>query len=89
MNRKAVTVIVILVVLVCGSLLVRDPVSAAEAVRNAVTTIVGAVTTVIGSLTTFFEALFHSKSHELGCSAPPKAVVWVGNVVKPGHLGST
>ncbi|TDD87892.1 hypothetical protein E1202_15340 [Saccharopolyspora karakumensis] len=61
MNRKAVTVIVILVVLVCGSLLVRDPVSAAEAVRNAVTTIVGAVTTVIGSLTTFFEALFHAK----------------------------
>lgn len=61
MNRKAVTVIVILVVLVCGSLLVRDPVSAAEAVRNAVTTIVAGLTAVVNSLTTFFQTLFQGR----------------------------
>lgn len=61
MNPKAVTVIVILVVLVCGSLLVRDPVSAAEAVRNAFTTVVAALTTVVSSLTTFFQTLFQGK----------------------------
>ncbi|GAA4615914.1 hypothetical protein [Saccharopolyspora hordei] len=59
MNRRPVIVVVVLVVIVCGFLLVRDPVGAATAVQTAWDLLVTAIGTVIESLTTFFQHLFH------------------------------
>ncbi|MGP4016181.1 hypothetical protein [Saccharopolyspora sp. 5N708] len=58
MNRKAVIVIVALLVLVGGSLLVRDPVGAASVVRAGWDLLIAAITTMVNSLTTFFQHLF-------------------------------
>ncbi|MBB5158085.1 hypothetical protein [Saccharopolyspora phatthalungensis] len=60
MNRKTVIAIVALLVVVCGSLLVRDPVGAASAVRSGWDLLIAALTTVVTSLTTFFQHLFAS-----------------------------
>jgi hypothetical protein len=58
MNRKAVIVIVALLVVVCGSLLVRDPVGAADVVRSGWDLLIVAISTMVNSLTTFFQHLF-------------------------------
>ncbi|RKT88374.1 hypothetical protein SAMN05421805_101185 [Saccharopolyspora antimicrobica] len=60
MNRKPVIAVVVLVVVVCGFLLVRDPVGAATTVQAAWELVITAVSTVFTSLTTFFQHLFHS-----------------------------
>ncbi|KAA5834533.1 hypothetical protein ABT337_22590 [Saccharopolyspora hirsuta] len=59
MNRKPVIAVVVLVVVVLGFLLVRDPVGAASTVQAAWDLVISAITTVITSLTTFFQHLFH------------------------------
>ncbi|MER7012688.1 hypothetical protein ABT324_14815 [Saccharopolyspora sp. NPDC000359] len=60
MNRKPVIAVVVLVIVVLGFLLVRDPVGAASTVQAAWDLVISAVTTVISSLTTFFQHLFHN-----------------------------
>ncbi|MEU6262656.1 hypothetical protein [Saccharopolyspora shandongensis] len=58
MNRKAVIVIVVLLVVVCGSLLVRDPIGAADVVRSGFDMLVSAISAMVNSLTTFLQHLF-------------------------------
>ncbi|MGI8305464.1 hypothetical protein [Saccharopolyspora hattusasensis] len=58
MDRKAVIVVVALVVVVLGSLLVRDPVGSADAVRSGFDLLVSAISAMANSLTTFFQHLF-------------------------------
>ncbi|MEU5846711.1 hypothetical protein [Saccharopolyspora shandongensis] len=58
MNRKAVIVIVVLLVVVCGALLVRDPIGAADVVRSGFNMLVSAISAMVNSLTTFLQHLF-------------------------------
>lgn len=60
MDRKTTVVIVVLVVGVAGFLLVRDPVGAADTVRNFWDVLVGLISKVASSLTTFLKQLFHA-----------------------------
>ncbi|KEI43940.1 hypothetical protein [Saccharopolyspora rectivirgula] len=59
MDRKLLVVLGVLVVLVAGFFLVRDPIAAADTVRAGWRLVVDAITTVVQSLTMFFRHLFY------------------------------